>query len=331
MSVTLLPLLGAWHLRYPVYNAASVLALLKASRPEVIVPAPLEPGALKTPAWQDTPEIVLPPALEWAKRRGVRLGDGLKPSPDPDAEADFRRYLAGYPQTRAQLSELEAKLRPLDEILPQPLTLARIWDEVVPVLENYQREREAAFGDGPGTDWWRERLTELATRTAKLPGARVSVLAGVEQLPFLLEALLSEGAEVVIPKAAPHDETVRERALLDVAFRGDAADPVALLGSLREVTGAEARFHEANLLLLHGHPAEALERLEEAANGDFSTPYYLPGYLLARLGQLRDLSGDRAGAVRAYRGVLAFDWVPEAAREAAMTGLETPFEGVLAT
>lgn len=330
MNVTLLPLLGAWHLRYPVYNAASVLALVKASRPEVVVLAPLEPGELTTPAWQDTPEIVLPGVAAWAGRRGVRLESGMNASSDPDAEADFQRYLAAYPQTREQLVMLEALLRPLDALLPQPLTLARLWAEVVPVLERYQREREAVFGDGPGTDWWRERLTELAARLAELPETRVCVLAGVEQLPFLHEALLEKAVEVSVPKDAPHDETIRERALLDVAFRGDAADPAALLSSLRDVKGAEARFHEANVLLLNGHPAEALERLEAAANGDFSAPYYLPGYLLARLGQLRDLSGDRAGALRAYRGVLAFDWVPRDAKEAATTGLEAPFEGVQA-
>lgn len=328
MSVTLVPLLGAWHLRYPVYNAASVLSLVRASRPEIVVPAPLAPGDLETPAWRDTPEIVLPSVLSWAERQGVKLEPGMPASPDPDAEADFQRYLVGYPQAREQFGGLEALLRPLDELLPQPLTLARIWDEVVPVLETYQREREAAFGDGPGTDWWRERLSELAVRIAGLPETRVTVLAGVEQLPILLEVLREKGAAVTTPKDVPHDETIRERALLDVAFRGDAADPAALLGSLRDVKGAEARFHEASLLLMNGHVAEALERLEAAANGDFSTPYYLPGYLLTRLGQLRDLSGDRDGAVRAYRGVRALDWVPQDAREAATAGLETPFEGI---
>ena len=117
--------------------------------------------------------------------------------------------------------------------------------------------------------------------------------------------------------------------LLDVAFRGDAADPVALLSSLREVKGAEARFHEANMLLINGHPAEAFgtargcrqRRLQRAL---------LPAGVPARPVWVNsaDLSGDRAGAVRAYRGVLAFDWVPEDAREAAVGGLEAPFAGI---
>lgn len=328
--ITLLPLLGAWHLRYPGYNAESVLELTRAANPEVLVPAPLPPAALERPDWQDTPEIVLPlSVLPWARRQGLRLEPGMQRSPDPDAEADFRRYTALYPRTRELLTSLDALLRPLNELLPQPLTLPRIWDEVVPLLGTYQREREAAFGDGPGTDWWRERTLELAARIRALPETRVTVLASAEQLPFLLELLAGEILET--PRAVPPAERIRERALLDVAFRGDAADPERLIAGLRELSGAEARFHEANLLLMHGHPAEALALLEGAATGDFSAPYYLPGYLLARLGQLRDLSGDRDGALRAYRGVLAFDWVPADAADAAQTGLVTPFEGVPAS
>ena len=328
-SVTLIPTLGAWHLRYPAYNAESVLGLVRQSSPEVVVLAPLPPGALTTPAWQDLPELALPLAVvPWAQRSGVRLVEGLPPSPDPEAEADFRRYAAGYTQTRDLLVSLERRLQPLDELLPQPLTLARIWDEVVPVLREYQEARETALTDGPATDWWRERHAELAERVRELPETRVTVVAGVEQVPFLQAALTEQGLELLTPRDAPTDERVRERALLDIAFRGDAADPGRLIAQLRDLPGAEARFHEANLLLANGHPAEALERLEAASNGDFSAPYFLPGYLLTRLGQIRDLMGDRDGAVRAYRGVMAFEWVPHDAREAARAGLTAPFEGV---
>jgi len=325
--VTLLPLLGAWHLRYPAYNTESVLELTRAADPEVVVLGPLPPPVLATPGWQNTPEIALPGAALWAQRRGVRLEPGMTASPDADAEPDFRRYTALYPQTRELLINLDARLHPLDDLLPQPLTLRRIWDEVVPLLGEYQREREAAFGDGPGTDWWRERTGALATRILELSETRVTVLASAEQLPFLLEAF-GEAADVLTPHDAPTNDRTRERALLDIAFRGDAADPGRLIAQLRELEGAEARFHEANLLLTHGHLAEALALLEGAAGGDFSAPYYLPGYLLARLGQVRDLTGDRRGAERAYRGVLALDWVPLDAREAAQAGLEGPFEGI---
>ena len=327
--VTLVPTLGAWHLRYPAYNAESVLGVVRRSAPEIVVLASLPPEALTTPVWQDLPELALPlTVVPWARRSGVRLEEGLPPSPDPEAEADFRRYAAGYTQTLDLLVSLERRLQPLDELLPQPLTLARIWDEVVPVLSEYQEARETALTDGPATDWWRERHAELAERVRELPETRVTVVAGVEQVPFLQAALIEGGLELLTPRDAPTDERVRERALLDIAFRGDAADPGRLIAQLRDLPGAEARFHEANLLLANGHPAEALERLETASNGDFSTPYFLPGYLLTRLGQIRDLMGDRDGAVRAYRGVMAFEWVPQDAREAARGGLETPFEGV---
>lgn len=326
--ITLLPLLGAWHLRYPSYNAASVLELTRAANPEVLVLAPLPPGALETPAWQATDEIALPlSVVPWALRRGVRLEAGLMPSPDPAAEADFRRYAALYPQTQSLVRGLEQQLAPLDELLPQPLSLARIWGEVIPLIGAYQQAREDALADGPATDWWRERTAELAARIHTFSEQRVVVLASAEQLPFLQQALSEDGLE--LPQTAPVNERTRERALLDIAFRGDAADPGSLIGQLRALEVPEARFHEANLLLAHGHLAEALELLEAAARGDFSAPYYLPGYLLARLGQLRDLTGDRRGALRAYRGVLALDWVPPEALEAAQNGLAAAFEGVL--
>ncbi len=323
----MLPLLGAWHLRYPAYNAESVLELTRAANPDVLVLGPLpQVTSSPDPDWQDTPEITLPlSVVPWARRRGVRLEPGMAASPDPDAEPDFRRYTGLYPQTRELLVNLDALLRPLDELLPQPLTLRRIWEEVLPILAAYQRAREAAFGDGPGTDWWRERSEVLAARIRALPEPQVTVLASAEQLPFLLEAL---GDDVLTPRDAPTNDRTRERALLDVAFRGDVADPGRLIAQLRKLAGAEARFHEANLLLAHGHLAEALALLEGAANGDFSAPYYLPGYLLTRLGQVRDLVDDRSGAERAYRGVLAFDWVPPDAKEAAQAGLARPFEGV---
>jgi len=117
----------------------------------------------------------------------------------------------------------------------------------------------------------------------------------------------------------------RTRSLLDVAWRGEAADVAGLLGQLGELDLAEARFLQAQLLLAHDHAAEALEVLEKAANGDFREPYLLPGLLLARLGQLRDLAGKRDRALQAYRGALALDWAPADARVAAEAGLRAPF------
>lgn len=336
--MTLLPLMGAWHLRYPVYNTVSVLELTVRSQPDALALTPLTPEETRRlddpqadSAWQDTAEVALPATVvPWAQRQGVALYGVLEPSPDAAAEGDFRRYLSGYDHLRSAVAEVEAHLTPLDTLLPSPLTLARLEGEVLPLLAAHQQAREAAFGDGPGTDWWRARLRVMAERVLALPHKRVTVLASAEHVPLLRE-LLHPRAELQAdpPPEAAASDAVRERALLDVAFRGEVDDPGILIAQLRKLPSAEARFHEANLLLAHGHLLEALGVLETASRGDFSSPYYLPGYLLARLGQLYDLSEKREAAKRAYRGVLALSWVPREAKDAAVAGLETPFEGHL--
>jgi tetratricopeptide (TPR) repeat protein len=99
-----------------------------------------------------------------------------------------------------------------------------------------------------------------------------------------------------------------------------------LLAQLRQLQWPEARYHEANLLLANGHLVEALEILEKASQGNFTEPYYLPGYLLARLGQLYDLKGERKAALRCYKGVRALSYAPLEALAEATKGLERPFE-----
>jgi hypothetical protein len=143
--------------------------------------------------------------------------------------------------------------------------------------------------------------------------------------PALAEALDEAGIAWSPAASPPVSDDARLRSLLDVAWRGEAADVAGLLGRLRELDLAEARFLEAQLLLAHDHAAEALEVLEAAAAGDFREPYLLPGLLLARLGQLRDLAGKRDRALQAYRGALALGWVPVEARAAAEAGMRAPF------
>ena len=95
---------------FPLYNAVSVKDAVAASRPDALALTPLEPGALDTPDWQDTPEVALPLAVvPWAKKRGLPLHPVLEPSPDRDAERDFRRYAAQYTEARNLLSEVDAR------------------------------------------------------------------------------------------------------------------------------------------------------------------------------------------------------------------------------
>jgi hypothetical protein len=327
MRLMLLPLMGPLHLRYPSYNAVSVRDLVERFAPEAVAVTALAEGELDDPAWQSTPEVALPLAVvPWARRRGLPLYTVLEPSPDPDAGRDFQRYLGQYPQGRVLLAEVEAALRPLAPLLEEPLDLPRLESEVLPLLHGAQTLRERLFEEGPGTDWLRARARVMAARVLALDAARVAVLAGAEHLPLLREAL-ADRAELVPAPEAPPSEAARLRALLDFAFRGEAPEPGKLIASLRALTEPEARYHEANLLLAHGHAAEALDALEKASHGDFSEPYFLPGYLLARLGQLRDMAGERDAARRAYRAVRALSWAPEEALEAAAAGLAAAFEG----
>ena len=328
MKVTLIPLMGPFHLRFPLYNALSVRDILQAFEPGAVATTALKAKAFGSLDWQDTPDIALPlSVVPWTKKQALPFYGILEPSPDPSAEADFWRYLSQYAQTRDTVFQIDALSRPLRALLQEGLTLKRIREEVLPIVREQQEVKEREFGDGPGTDWLRERVGTMAQRILELPHQRIAALVSLDHLPFLEDAL-QEKAELIAPPEPQPTQAVRERSLLDFAFRGEVSEPGNLIAQLRELDSAEARFHEANLLLSNGHTVEALDLLEAASHGDFSEPYYLPGYLLSRLGQLRDLVGERDGALRAYKGVRALAWAPLEALSAAEEGLNAPFEGL---
>lgn len=323
MYVNLIPLIGPFHLRFPLYNSVTVKDILKTSEPEVVVTTVLQDKDFNTLQWQDTFEIVLPQTvIPWVKKQGLPLYGVFEPSPDPQALDDFKRYAREYPKLSQELKSVEAKLRPVAELLEQSLDLDRIQKEVLPALCDYQIQREHIFGDGPGTDWLRERIAKMAKKILEQPFGKIAVLASAEHIPFLQEALTNVLVE--LPRVEPTGES-RERSLLDFAFRTDVPEVGNLLNQLRNIDKPEARYHEANLLLANGHTLEALEILEKTSQGNFSEPYYLPGYLLARLGQLYDLKGDRNAALRCYKGVRALNYAPLEALEQAASGLEKPF------
>jgi len=325
VQVILIPLMGPLHLRFPLYNAVSVLDIVRASRAERLATTALPADAFTNPSWQDTEEIALPLAVApWSGRMRVPLHGVGEPSPDRAAVDDLHRYLLHYSSMQTVLQELEARRRPCDSLLKEALTLERIQNEFLPLLQEYQEFRETVLEEGPATDWLRSRVRVMAKRIVRLPGKRIVVLASADHLPFL-SAILEEYLTLLpTPSVRPSRES-RERSLLDFAFRNETADPLSLVEQLRQLDAAEARYHEANILLTHDHVHEALAILEESARGDFHHPYFLPGYLLSRLGQLRDLNGDRQGAKRAYRAVLALSYAPPEALEAAREGLVRSF------
>lgn len=326
-TVQIIPLMGALHLHYPLYNTVTVRDMLIASQPEALVLTPLPETAFNTVDWQDTPEVALPhTVVPWAQRHRLPIYLLFEPSPDKDAYPQFMQFAEQYPKLRSKVASVNAHLRPLQPLLNEPLTLPRILSEVIPLLRRYQHERETALEEGPATDWWRSRMTRMAERIAALPHDRVTVLASAEHIPFLEDALARQ-LTLQMPEPVPVSEASRIRSLLDFAFKTDVPEPGNVIAQLREVNTPEARYHEANLLLANGHIIEALGMLREASKTDFAEPYYLPGFLLARLGQLYDLTDDRTSALRCYRGVQALTYAPRAALEAAETGLSAPFEG----
>lgn len=326
-TAQLIPLMGALHLHYPQYNAVTVRDLLIANPPEALALTPLSDAVFSTPAWQDTPEVALPlTVVPWAQRRRLSIYPIFEASPDEEAYQQFMRFAEQYPQLRSKVASVNAHLRPLQPLLNEPLTLTRILSEVIPLLRSYQLKRETELEEGPGTDWWRSRMTRMAERIAALPHDKVTVLASAEHIPFLEDALAQQ-LTLQMPEPVPVSEESRVRSLLDFAFKTDVPEPGNVIAQLREVNTPEARYHEANLLLANGHIAEALELLRQASKTDFTEPYYLPGFLLARLGQLYDLTDDRTNALRCYRGVKALTYAPRAALEAAEAGLSAPFQG----
>jgi hypothetical protein len=329
-TLALVPLVGPFHLRFPNYNAITVRDLLSTLAPEAVAITALAPDFAQTP-WQETGEIALPLAVvPWASRQGVPLYGMLEPSPDANALGDFDRYLSEYGALAEARAEIARAHTELEALLGEALTLARIVSELLPLVERYQQLREEHFGDGPGTDWLRARTMRMAERILALPHRRLAVLASADHLPYLRAALEPQAKLIALPEVEASAEA-QTRALLDFAMRVEVPEPGNVIARLRELALPEARYHEANLLLAHGHAAEAKEVLEALVTGDFSSPYYLPGYALSRLGQLRDLAGERQAALRAYRGVLALSWAPPEALETAERGLEAPFSLTAAT
>ncbi len=340
-EVVLVPLVGPFHTRFPRYNAVTVRDIVKAAKVEALAVAALPPDAFQEAGWQGTHEVALPLALvPWARREAVPVhavgsfpGRPGEPGEAND-ESDFLAYLEQFDAGVERLRRVRRTQAKLEELLRAPLDLARVVRELLPAIDDHQLNRAAEFGEGPGTGWLAARSAVVATRVTDLPYRRVALVAGVDDLPQLRRALEAVSAssdagprvEYLDPALAPEPSAEeRERALLDVAMRGDTDDPQALLTALRALGAPEARYHEANLLLEHGEVDDALAVLELVLRTDFNEPYYLPGFLLARIGQVYDLVSDRQAALRSYRGVLALDFAPAEAVEAARSGLERTF------
>ncbi|TBH21192.1 hypothetical protein [Thermus thermamylovorans] len=313
----LLPSLGPFHILHPRYNAATVLALLEAARPLVLYLASHSEEALREGLWREEDPLLFH-LLPWAEGRGVPVVP-LDGEAHLKGEAEvFRQALAQHPLGAAHLEGMRAFDQALLGLLQSPLT-----PEALGSAGFLGRLREVygafaqAYGEGPATGFRARRMAKVA---AALPreGAVVADL-----LDYLL---LAERFPEALPKAHRPTEAERQRALLDRAWRLEEGDDWAgLLEGLFAIGTPEALYLAAQVYLAAGEWREALLLMEEVFRMDFQHPPYLPGYVLARFGQLLDLAGERERALRAYRGVLALPWAPEEARALARAGLRTPF------
>ena len=321
--ITLGPLLASWHLRTPRYNSEHVAAAVAASTPDVVLTSALPDGYRASQEWLETEQIALPlSVMPWAELHAVEVVGIHEPVPDPAAQQQLRDYLEMYDEGKGRLARVDFAFQDVADLLTPALDLASITEHVIPAVQAWRETELAELGAGPGTAWFAERMDAMAQRVEGHTG-RITLVVPVEELPAWL-GLFPDGRAVVASEA-PSSDATKQRSLLDVALTGSAEDLEGLYHQLAEMSLPEAEYHQANILFQTGHLTEAAYSLEQTSAGDFFKPYYLPGFLLSRLGQFYDLLGKREQAKKMYRGVRALPFAPAVALDVAISGLDAPF------
>ncbi|WP_200874493.1 tetratricopeptide repeat protein [Thermus caliditerrae] len=318
VRMLLLPSLGPFHILHPRYNAATVLALLEKAEPPVLYLASHSEEALREGLWREEDPLLFH-LLPWAEAKGIPVV-ALDEEAHLKGEAEaFREALAQHPLGASHLERMRAFDEALLDFLKTPLTPEALGSETfLGRLREVYEGFAQAFGEGPATGFRARRMAKVAEALPQ-EGAVVADL-----LDYLF---LAERFPEARPKAHEPTEEERQRALLDRAWQlREEDDWAGLLEGLFGVGSPEALYLAAQVYLAAGEWQEALKLMEEVFRMDFQHPGYLPGYVLARLGQLLDMDGQRERALRAYRGVLALSWAPEEARAIALAGLRSPFQ-----
>ena len=324
MDLLFVPTLGPLHIKQPRYNAVTLVEITREFGPDGVLIASYSDEGLREGVWREDEELGLFFLLPWAEEASVEVFGVAEGVEELRGEAErFRDYLAEMPRGREYLEE-EARWRaPLEELLSLELS-PEVWRDgaVLRRVEEYLAKVRERFGEGPATGFLSRRVEMIWRRLGSLPEGRYAVWVDLLDLPELLAAF--PGARLPGPRAPTEAEEAR--AILDRAWvleEGD--DPAGLLHELARVGGTEAAYLAAQIYLASGQVQDALALLEESAAEVPAFPEYLPGYLLARLGQLRDLVGKRELAMQAYRRVMELPWAPADAREVARAGLRAPF------
>ncbi len=324
MSVLVIPTLGPFHLLHPRYNGVTVLELIRAHQPEKIFLASYSPEELAAQSWRDHNELSLFHVLPWAESVAIPL-EALDHQAQLKLEAErFREALQQYPKGQQFLSQVQSLEDNLKWVVCSPRTPEDFaQDAVLQALRAYHQGYVQVFGEGPATGFRRQRMAQVAEGLASLK-SRVAVLVDVLEYSLLLESLPPE--QVVLPGSHTPTEPERQRSVLDRAWQlSESDDWAVLLQQLQELEGPEALYCAAQIYLAAGQPEDAYQLMEELVHTDFQHPAYLPGYALARYGQLADWMGQRDKALRAYKAVLGLSWVPQEARDIALAGQKTPF------
>ncbi|WP_424951184.1 hypothetical protein [Deinococcus sp.] len=312
-TLILLPDLGDLLRLQPQYNAATLVELAQVL------------GAAEV-LWLSGPDPDHP-ARDTFAAAGLTMTDLAPDWAWAEAEhAELTGFMRQYPQGQARLRRAGQAEQELEAHLTGPLTLERLTSpETLAGVAAYHAALAAALDEGPGTRWQTRRLDTLASGLEARGGV---ALAALDDLPGLLERL--PRARLPDPEFLP-GEGSRLRALADRALLLHQDDDLsALLAALGREAGdrftpkAELQYAAGNIYLAVGDLKMARTRLEAAAH-DLTDERSLPGLVLARLGQVRDAQGERDLALRTYRAVLALNFAPQVAREAARAGMETAF------
>ena len=319
---------AALHAKLPTYNAQTVMELLRFSESSSVILTELSSTAWASGAWRDLDNPVLF-ALEDAGVKVKAIGEDW--SAAISEQSQMLEFLKQFPMGRQRLQQLGGADRTLREALEQPqdaLGVHTVWLEAV---REYHTAASAALEEGPGTAHRARRIAGIVERLEDCPPESI-VIAPLDDVPALLEA----GLQLPNLSGFQAGDASRFRAVVDRAYRLESGDDLdALVHGLLELDAPadtvlarialEARFAASGLYLSVGDLESARDLLEVVSMGQFERPSYLPGFVLTRLGQVRDLMGERPRAIAAYRATLALSYCPLEAKEVAQKGLLEPF------
>lgn len=311
-----------------MYNAQTVLEVARFVGASQVAVSSVTPQEWSSGAWRERDDPLLF-ALEDARVRVVPLGEDW--SAQIQEQTKMLEFLQQYPKGRERLARVGAAERELRAALEQPQDAVGVHSVWLEATRTYHATVTSALEEGPGTAHRLTRVTQILERARDLEPGTV-LLADLDDLPPLLDA----GLELPDLRDFKPGEASRFRAVVDRAYRLEPDDDLdALVHALLELDAPadtaearialEARFAASGLYLSVGDLESARDLLEAVSQGQFERPSYLPGYVLARLGQVRDLTGERARAIGAYKAALGLAYCPAEARAVAQRGLETPF------